>query len=62
MTRIIRLSTPAMCVRCGKMIPAKRLAGWSMGNATCYGCLRKRGIAPEDPDEKAILDGMEDPE
>ena len=55
--RLIRLSTPGVCVECGKVIRAGRLAFWEMATLTCYGCFKKQhGEAEIDEAERAILE------
>ena len=58
MSPFIRLSNPAICCRCAKLIRAGRLALFEMSTMTCYTCAKKRGEAKHDIEEDAILAGL----
>lgn len=54
--RFIRLSNPAICSKCGRLLPKQRGAFWDAGIVTCVPCVRKhRGTVPMDSEEEMLL-------
>ena len=52
MSPFMRLSNPAICSECGKVLPRKRIALFEMCSFTCVPCAkRKRGEVPMTQDE-----------
>lgn len=59
--KFIKLSNPAGCVECGRMIPKKRLGYWDAGSITCVPCyVRVYGVVPMTDEERALEDALQD--
>jgi predicted RNA-binding Zn-ribbon protein involved in translation (DUF1610 family) len=61
--RLIRLSTPAMCSKCNKIIRRNQAGWWEAGSFLCPQCAR--GLFHEvepDPEAESMLSQAEDRE
>lgn len=59
MLRFIRLSNPANCICCHRMLPTGRGAYWEAGIFVCLQCYEKvYGVVPETDEERRMLEEL----